>query len=80
MAISMLKCFCFLYCYVSLSVLMFGDLPHYLCHTAQSTNPFVAAGVAPAAAPTNPFQSNGRAANTAVAAAAAAAAGMFVNV
>ncbi|XP_073346402.1 arf-GAP domain and FG repeat-containing protein 1a isoform X4 [Pagrus major] len=38
---------------------------------AQSTNPFVAAGVAPAAAPTNPFQSNGRAANMAVAAAAA---------
>lgn len=40
---------------------------------AQSTNPFVAAGVAPAAAPTNPFQSNGRAANMAAAAAAAAA-------
>ncbi|XP_010750241.3 arf-GAP domain and FG repeat-containing protein 1a isoform X4 [Larimichthys crocea] len=40
---------------------------------AQSTNPFVAAGVAPVAAPTNPFQSNGRAANMAVAAAAAAA-------
>ncbi|KAM8768081.1 arf-GAP domain and FG repeat-containing protein 1a isoform 7-T7 [Acanthopagrus schlegelii] len=39
---------------------------------AQSTNPFVAAGVAPAAAPTNPFQSNGRAANMAAAAAAAA--------
>ncbi|XP_041796999.1 arf-GAP domain and FG repeat-containing protein 1a isoform X1 [Chelmon rostratus] len=38
----------------------------------QSTNPFVAAGVAPAAAPTNPFQSNGRAANMAAAAAAAA--------
>ncbi|XP_039986694.1 arf-GAP domain and FG repeat-containing protein 1a isoform X3 [Xiphias gladius] len=37
---------------------------------AQSTNPFVAAGVAPvAAAPTNPFQSNGRAANVAAAAA-----------
>lgn len=53
---------------------MFGDLPHYLCHTA--TNPFAAAGVAPAAPPTNPFQSNGRAANTA----AAAAAGIFVNV
>ncbi|XP_050934876.1 arf-GAP domain and FG repeat-containing protein 1a isoform X2 [Lates calcarifer] len=35
---------------------------------AQSTNPFVAAGVAPAAAPTNPFQSNGRAANVAAAA------------
>lgn len=35
---------------------------------AQSTNPFVAAGVAPAAAPTNPFQSNGRAANMAAAA------------
>ncbi|XP_070826551.1 arf-GAP domain and FG repeat-containing protein 1a isoform X4 [Chaetodon trifascialis] len=39
---------------------------------AQSTNPFVAAGVATAAAPTNPFQSNGRAANMAAAAAAAA--------
>ncbi|XP_042342296.1 arf-GAP domain and FG repeat-containing protein 1a isoform X6 [Plectropomus leopardus] len=39
----------------------------------QSTNPFVAAGVAPAAAPTNPFQSNGRTANMAAAAAAAAA-------
>ncbi|XP_042342290.1 arf-GAP domain and FG repeat-containing protein 1a isoform X1 [Plectropomus leopardus] len=38
----------------------------------QSTNPFVAAGVAPAAAPTNPFQSNGRTANMAAAAAAAA--------
>lgn len=38
---------------------------------AQSTNPFVAAGVAPAAAPTNPFQSNGRTANAAAAAAAA---------
>ncbi|XP_075956335.1 arf-GAP domain and FG repeat-containing protein 1a isoform X10 [Anarhichas minor] len=37
---------------------------------AQSTNPFVAA---PATAPTNPFQSNGRAANMAAAAAAAAA-------
>ncbi|KAG7226074.1 hypothetical protein INR49_018684 [Caranx melampygus] len=37
---------------------------------AQSTNPFVAAGVAPAAAPTNPFQSNGRTANAAAAAAA----------
>ncbi|KAM7399492.1 hypothetical protein PAMP_018759 [Pampus punctatissimus] len=32
---------------------------------AQSTNPFVAAGVAPAAVPTNPFQSNGRTANAA---------------
>ncbi|XP_029373963.1 arf-GAP domain and FG repeat-containing protein 1a isoform X8 [Echeneis naucrates] len=41
---------------------------------AQSTNPFVAAGVAPATAPTNPFQSNGRTANAAAAAAAAAAA------
>ncbi|XP_041660141.1 arf-GAP domain and FG repeat-containing protein 1a isoform X4 [Cheilinus undulatus] len=40
---------------------------------APSTNPFVAAGVAPAAAATNPFQSNGRAANMAAAAAAAAA-------
>lgn len=41
---------------------------------APSTNPFVPAGVAPAAAATtNPFQSNGRAANMAVAAAAAAA-------
>ncbi|XP_049431894.1 arf-GAP domain and FG repeat-containing protein 1a isoform X1 [Epinephelus fuscoguttatus] len=39
---------------------------------APSTNPFVAAGVAPAAAPTNPFQSNGRTANMAAAAAAAA--------
>ncbi|XP_068441226.1 arf-GAP domain and FG repeat-containing protein 1a isoform X2 [Clinocottus analis] len=38
---------------------------------AQSTNPFVAA---PATAPTNPFQSNGRAADMAAAAAAAAAA------
>uniref|UniRef100_A0A7N6AP57 Arf-GAP domain-containing protein n=1 Tax=Anabas testudineus TaxID=64144 RepID=A0A7N6AP57_ANATE len=37
--------------------------------TAQSTNPFVAAGVAPTAAPTNPFQSNGRTANVAAAAA-----------
>ncbi|XP_071353247.1 arf-GAP domain and FG repeat-containing protein 1a isoform X6 [Trachinotus anak] len=36
----------------------------------QSTNPFVAAGVAPAAAPTNPFQSNGRTASVAAAAAA----------
>ncbi|XP_044059322.1 arf-GAP domain and FG repeat-containing protein 1a isoform X2 [Siniperca chuatsi] len=44
---------------------------------AQSTNPFVAAGVAPAAAPTNPFQSNGRTANMAAAAAAAAAAASF---
>ncbi|XP_016517032.1 arf-GAP domain and FG repeat-containing protein 1a isoform X8 [Poecilia formosa] len=35
---------------------------------APSTNPFVAAGVAPAAAPTNPFQCNGRAANMAAAA------------
>ncbi|XP_038123868.1 arf-GAP domain and FG repeat-containing protein 1a isoform X8 [Cyprinodon tularosa] len=35
---------------------------------APSTNPFVAAGVAPAAAPTNPFQCNGRAANVAAAA------------
>ncbi|KAI3354394.1 hypothetical protein L3Q82_018915 [Scortum barcoo] len=42
---------------------------------AQSTNPFVAAGVAPAAAPTNPFQSNGRATNMAAAAAAAASFG-----
>ncbi|XP_070826554.1 arf-GAP domain and FG repeat-containing protein 1a isoform X7 [Chaetodon trifascialis] len=42
---------------------------------AQSTNPFVAAGVATAAAPTNPFQSNGRAANMAAAAAAAAGGG-----
>uniref|UniRef100_A0A667X6N2 ArfGAP with FG repeats 1a n=1 Tax=Myripristis murdjan TaxID=586833 RepID=A0A667X6N2_9TELE len=33
-----------------------------------STNPFVAAGIAPAAAPTNPFQSNGRAAAVAAAA------------
>lgn len=37
---------------------------------APSTNPFIAAGVAPAAAPTNPFQCNGRAANVAAAAAA----------
>ncbi|XP_026231443.1 arf-GAP domain and FG repeat-containing protein 1a isoform X3 [Anabas testudineus] len=37
---------------------------------AQSTNPFVAAGVAPTAAPTNPFQSNGRTANVAAAAGA----------
>ncbi|XP_070761636.1 arf-GAP domain and FG repeat-containing protein 1a isoform X5 [Enoplosus armatus] len=44
---------------------------------AQSTNPFVAPGVAPAAAPTNPFQSNGRTANMAAAAAAAAAAASF---
>lgn len=36
---------------------------------AQSTNPFVAAGVAPTAAPTNPFQCNGRAATVAAAAA-----------
>ncbi|KAG8002113.1 Arf-GAP domain and FG repeat-containing protein 1 [Nibea albiflora] len=41
----------------------------------QSTNPFVAAGVAPVAAPTNPFQSNGRAASMAAAAAAAASFG-----
>ncbi|XP_071386201.1 arf-GAP domain and FG repeat-containing protein 1a isoform X1 [Centroberyx affinis] len=34
---------------------------------APSTNPFVAAGVAPAAAPTNPFQSNGRVAAVAAA-------------
>ncbi|KAM7413341.1 hypothetical protein PAMA_020637 [Pampus argenteus] len=34
---------------------------------AQSTNPFVAAHVAPAAVPTNPFQSNGRTANAAAA-------------
>ncbi|KAM3875473.1 arf-GAP domain and FG repeat-containing protein 1a [Diretmus argenteus] len=34
---------------------------------APSTNPFVAAPVAPAAAPTNPFQSNGRAAAVAAA-------------
>ncbi|XP_029922741.1 arf-GAP domain and FG repeat-containing protein 1a isoform X5 [Myripristis murdjan] len=34
---------------------------------APSTNPFVAAGIAPAAAPTNPFQSNGRAAAVAAA-------------
>ncbi|XP_028429126.1 arf-GAP domain and FG repeat-containing protein 1a isoform X3 [Perca flavescens] len=39
---------------------------------AQSTNPFVAA---PAAVPTNPFQSNGRTANMATAAAAAASFG-----
>ncbi|XP_034723759.1 arf-GAP domain and FG repeat-containing protein 1a isoform X10 [Etheostoma cragini] len=39
---------------------------------AQSTNPFVAA---PAAVPTNPFQSNGRTANMAAAAAAAASFG-----
>ncbi|XP_036392098.1 arf-GAP domain and FG repeat-containing protein 1a isoform X4 [Megalops cyprinoides] len=37
---------------------------------APSTNPFVAAAVAPATAPTNPFQTNGRAA-------AVAAAGLF---
>ncbi|XP_029965056.1 arf-GAP domain and FG repeat-containing protein 1a isoform X2 [Salarias fasciatus] len=36
---------------------------------APSTNPFVAGGVAPAAAPTNPFQCNGRAASVAAAAA-----------
>ncbi|XP_028320019.1 arf-GAP domain and FG repeat-containing protein 1a isoform X4 [Gouania willdenowi] len=36
---------------------------------APSTNPFVAAGAAPAAAPTNPFQCNGRAASLAAAAA-----------
>ncbi|XP_063763878.1 arf-GAP domain and FG repeat-containing protein 1a isoform X4 [Eleginops maclovinus] len=41
---------------------------------AQSTNPFVAA---PAAPPTNPFQSNGRTAHMAAAAAAAAAAASF---
>ncbi|XP_054599385.1 arf-GAP domain and FG repeat-containing protein 1a isoform X7 [Nothobranchius furzeri] len=35
---------------------------------APSTNPFVAPGVAPAAAPTNPFQCNGRAPNVAAAA------------
>ncbi|XP_010770834.1 arf-GAP domain and FG repeat-containing protein 1-like isoform X2 [Notothenia coriiceps] len=40
---------------------------------AQSTNPFVAA---PAAPPTNPFQSNGRAAHMTAAAAAAAAGSM----
>ncbi|XP_058490075.1 arf-GAP domain and FG repeat-containing protein 1a isoform X10 [Solea solea] len=43
---------------------------------AQSTNPFVAPGMAPTPPPTNPFQSNGRAAS--VAAAAAAAAGVRV--
>lgn len=48
------------------------------CHAAQSTNPFVAPGVAPAAAPSNPFQSNGRAVHSA--AAAAAAAGEFEDV
>ncbi|XP_027901496.1 arf-GAP domain and FG repeat-containing protein 1a isoform X12 [Xiphophorus couchianus] len=37
---------------------------------APSTNPFVAVGVAPAAAPTNPFQCNGRAAHVAAATAA----------
>ncbi|XP_058490068.1 arf-GAP domain and FG repeat-containing protein 1a isoform X3 [Solea solea] len=41
---------------------------------AQSTNPFVAPGMAPTPPPTNPFQSNGRAASVAAAAAAAAAA------
>uniref|UniRef100_A0A3B3U9H4 ArfGAP with FG repeats 1a n=1 Tax=Poecilia latipinna TaxID=48699 RepID=A0A3B3U9H4_9TELE len=45
----------------------------YNTSTAPSTNPFVAAGVAPAAAPTNPFQCNGRAANM------AAAAGLFLS-
>ncbi|MEQ2271985.1 hypothetical protein XENORESO_012513 [Xenotaenia resolanae] len=40
---------------------------------APSTNPFVAAGVAPAAPPTNPFQCNGRAASV------AAAAGLFLR-
>uniref|UniRef100_A0A8C6SG99 ArfGAP with FG repeats 1a n=1 Tax=Neogobius melanostomus TaxID=47308 RepID=A0A8C6SG99_9GOBI len=35
---------------------------------AQSTNPFVAPGIGPAAGPTNPFQSNGRAAAVAAAA------------
>uniref|UniRef100_A0A672FR80 ArfGAP with FG repeats 1a n=1 Tax=Salarias fasciatus TaxID=181472 RepID=A0A672FR80_SALFA len=44
----------------------------YNTTTAPSTNPFVAGGVAPAAAPTNPFQCNGRAASVAAAAAAAA--------
>ncbi|XP_034024031.1 arf-GAP domain and FG repeat-containing protein 1a isoform X2 [Thalassophryne amazonica] len=34
---------------------------------AQQTNPFVAPGVAPAAVPTNPFQSNGRPTNVAAA-------------
>lgn len=43
-----------------------------LSAAAQSTNPFVAAGVAPVAAPSNPFQSNGRVANV------AAAAGVFI--
>uniref|UniRef100_A0A672YXT9 Arf-GAP domain-containing protein n=1 Tax=Sphaeramia orbicularis TaxID=375764 RepID=A0A672YXT9_9TELE len=38
------------------------------CFGGQSTNPFVAPGVGPAAPPTNPFQSNGRAANAAAAA------------
>ncbi|XP_030007675.1 arf-GAP domain and FG repeat-containing protein 1a isoform X8 [Sphaeramia orbicularis] len=37
------------------------------CFGGQSTNPFVAPGVGPAAPPTNPFQSNGRAANAAAA-------------
>ncbi|KAG7480375.1 arf-GAP domain and FG repeat-containing 1 isoform X6 [Solea senegalensis] len=40
---------------------------------AQSTNPFMAPGMAPTPPPTNPFQSNGRAASVAAAAAAAAA-------
>ncbi|KAK7883345.1 hypothetical protein WMY93_029519 [Mugilogobius chulae] len=43
---------------------------------AQSTNPFVAAGVGPSAAPTNPFQSNGQAANVAATAASFSTASM----
>ncbi|XP_033832333.1 arf-GAP domain and FG repeat-containing protein 1a isoform X4 [Periophthalmus magnuspinnatus] len=43
---------------------------------AQSTNPFVAAGIGPSAAPTNPFQTNGRAANVAAAAASFGTASM----
>lgn len=65
-----------LFCFI-LSCLLMHLTP--FCHAAQSTNPFVAPGVAPAAAPSNPFQSNGRAAHSA-AAAAAAAAGQFGDV
>ncbi|XP_020796005.1 arf-GAP domain and FG repeat-containing protein 1a isoform X2 [Boleophthalmus pectinirostris] len=43
---------------------------------APSTNPFVAAGIGPSAAPTNPFQSNSRAANVAAAAASFGTASM----
>ncbi|XP_051778987.1 arf-GAP domain and FG repeat-containing protein 1a isoform X8 [Erpetoichthys calabaricus] len=49
--------------------------PLQAVHTTTSTNPFMAPTVAPASAPTNPFQTNGRMPPTAAAAAATAAFG-----